>query len=114
MPDTLTPQQCESLDDLCDRFEAAWRKGTAITIESLLSEVGADLRRELLRELLLLESELLREAGKEPDESNYLERFSAYATVVKEAMSATIRLPDTVTDPPSSTEKSAATTRRAR
>ncbi|MDR1963390.1 MAG: serine/threonine protein kinase [Planctomycetaceae bacterium] len=50
------------IDDLCDEFEAALRKGDSVQIEDFLNRVEEEHRPQLLRELLEIEIEL--SAGK--------------------------------------------------
>jgi serine/threonine protein kinase len=68
----------ETLDHVvhvCDRFEAAWRAGPRPAIESFLPAEPDDLRREVLRELVVVELELRTVAGEKPDPAEYHRRF---------------------------------------
>ena len=78
----------ERVDELCDRFEAAWRAGAAPRIEDYLAEVEAADRAALLRELVALERELRRKRGERPEAQEYLDRFPEHAGVVRAAFGA--------------------------
>src|SRR5258706_16451198 len=64
-----------SIDCICDGFEAAWKRGERPRIEDLLQRVGTSERAELLRELLLVEWEILRQRNERIILENYLTRF---------------------------------------
>ena len=50
----------QRIDDACDRFEAAWRRGDRPDLESFLTDHSGPCRTSLLRELLALELDLRR------------------------------------------------------
>ncbi len=52
----LSSVQLSRIDDLCNRFEAAFQKGATPAIEEYLTEVEKPLRMSLLKELLQIDS----------------------------------------------------------
>jgi eukaryotic-like serine/threonine-protein kinase len=60
---------------LCEEFETCWRAGERPLIEEALERVPAHDRNELLKELIILEVELRRDAGETPSLSEYRVRF---------------------------------------
>ena len=60
------------IDRLCDEFEAAWRQGRPVSIESLLHRADAAEREPLLEELIRVEIALRRDAGQLPHQAAYL------------------------------------------
>ena len=52
------------LDEVCDKFEAAWKAGPTPRLSDYVSKVDAAARRPLLRELLRLEMHYRRRAGE--------------------------------------------------
>jgi serine/threonine protein kinase/formylglycine-generating enzyme required for sulfatase activity len=74
-----------TIDQLCTRFEAAWRAGEEPSLESYLGEVGADHQPVLLAELLPLDLEYRRERGDNPTAQAYTARFPHLDAVVRAA-----------------------------
>jgi serine/threonine protein kinase len=72
-------------DQICDRFEAAWKKGQSPEIEQYLGDVAESEQPALLRELLMLELSCLVARGQQPSQQTYLNRFPAHRTVVEDA-----------------------------
>jgi eukaryotic-like serine/threonine-protein kinase len=91
----------ERVDQVCDRFESAWRKGPRPLIEDFLAEIPVGERQELLLELVATELELRRGGGEDPGPREYASRFSGY-----DVLSATIF--DLATDPGRSAHEEAA------
>jgi serine/threonine protein kinase/formylglycine-generating enzyme required for sulfatase activity len=71
------------LDDVCDAFEEAWRAGRRPRIEEYLGGWKEPERCVLLEMLLGVEVELRRNAGDRPEPREYLERFAAYAELIR-------------------------------
>jgi serine/threonine protein kinase/WD40 repeat protein len=65
----------QRIDDLCSRFEDAWKAGQRPVVEEYLAEATGKERPELLLELLLLECEYRRRQGEQPGPDEYLIRF---------------------------------------
>jgi eukaryotic-like serine/threonine-protein kinase len=80
----------ERIDEACDRFEAAWREGSAPRIEGYLAEALEVDRPALLGELVALERELRRHRGEWPETEEYLERFAGDASVVAAVLQETL------------------------
>ena len=68
-------EQCR-LDEVCDRFEAAWRAGARPRIEEYLGDVTGAARLALLRELLALEVHYRQRGGEGPRPADYGDRFA--------------------------------------
>jgi hypothetical protein len=62
-------------EQVCDRFEAAWKAGARPCIEEHLAAVPEPERAALLRELILLEIDYRRLAGEQPAAEEFLARF---------------------------------------
>src|SRR5262249_59576900 len=63
------------LDEVCDRFEAAWAAGQNPRLEDYLGATPALHRAALLRELLLLDVHYRRQSGAAPQAADYQGRF---------------------------------------
>jgi hypothetical protein len=64
------------VDELCDRFEAAWKgTGARPRLEEYLADISGPERPTLLRELILLEADYRRLDGETPRPDDYLARF---------------------------------------
>ena len=59
------------LDQICDRFEAAWCAGQNPLIEDTIQGVNEPLRSQLLRELVALEVAYRRQSGETPVRAEY-------------------------------------------
>ena len=63
------------IDEICDRFEAAWKARQRPALEDYLAEGEGLPRPALLRELLRLELDYRRRAGERPTRAEYRARF---------------------------------------
>ena len=72
------------IDQVCDRFEAAWAKGLRPSIEDHLGDQPEAMRSALLRELLQSECEYRLRRGEKPTAAEYRVRFPELAAVVDE------------------------------
>jgi serine/threonine protein kinase len=72
------------IDELCDGFEAAWKAGKRPRLEDWLSQIGAEGRCGLLRELLLVEWEILRQRNQRLGVEEYVARFPSDDSFVRE------------------------------
>ncbi len=63
------------IDQVCDEFEAAWQRGDRPLIEDRLDHADTGARTGLLRELLLVEWEILRRRNEKLTLASYLARF---------------------------------------
>jgi WD40 repeat protein/tRNA A-37 threonylcarbamoyl transferase component Bud32 len=75
IPETLPLDLKRQLDQLCDRFEAAWNAGRQLCIEEYLSEASTAVLPALLRELVLLDVHYRRRRGETPLPADYVARF---------------------------------------
>ena len=73
----------ERILQVCDGFEAHWRRGERPRIEDLLARNLSLPRSALLRELLALELELTKASGVKPAVQYYRDRFPDCADVVE-------------------------------
>src|SRR5947209_2680988 len=65
------------VDQVCTRFETAWRQGVPPRIEDFLDELPEPDPAELLRELALLDVYYWCRRGEAPHLGDYLRRFPA-------------------------------------
>jgi serine/threonine-protein kinase len=81
----LAPPAARSqrIDTLCNQFETKFQAGQGPLIEDFLMQAEADLREDLLGELLAIEVWHRRVAGQEPLLEDYLHRFPTDATAVR-------------------------------
>ncbi len=70
------------LDTLCVQFEKAWRHGHTTAIEEYLEQSDTVLHPALLKELLLIELDRLRQKGIATDPGDYHRRFPQWAGIV--------------------------------
>lgn len=73
----------KEIDAICDAFEAGWRVGRNPRIEDELARVEASARASLLRELLLVEWELLEAGGAAIQGETYLARFPDHDSMIR-------------------------------
>jgi serine/threonine-protein kinase len=77
------------INELCERFEAAWRAGgIRPRIEDVLESAPELDRSPLAAELVALELELRREGGEAPIPGEYLDRFPGLSSAVESAFAA--------------------------
>ena len=79
------------LDQVCDRFEAAWRRGEQPRIEEYLEQTSADRRKTLLRHLLLVDVEYRVGRGDPVTAREYQERFPEHLEVIDPVFRETYR-----------------------
>lgn len=77
------------IDSICDDFEDAWTAGETPTIEDFLSQISADQRPALFRELLATELEFRRKSEACVPVDTYLVRFPHFTEVVNSVFSGT-------------------------
>jgi eukaryotic-like serine/threonine-protein kinase len=63
---TLPATAAEAVDQVCDRFEAAWQAGQNPHIEEYLRSADGPARSVLLRQLLMLELDYRSRSGPTP------------------------------------------------
>src|SRR5262249_36780246 len=83
-PDPEGLVRARRVNDACERFETAWRRGERPPIAEFVRD-GLDPREHeaLLRELLALEVELRQEVGEPVDTSELLARFDGQGSVLE-------------------------------
>ena len=77
-----SPADALNIDQICDRFEAAWMSGSRPTLEEYIAAVDEQCRLALLRELLLLDWHYRHQAGEFPKPAEYLARFPDARSVI--------------------------------
>ncbi len=78
----LTPAQWREVDDVCDRFEAAWRAGKQPRVEDYLSEIGSEIEDAVIKELLVMDAAYLQRSGVQPDADELVRRFPGHAATI--------------------------------
>ena len=77
----------ERIDDLCTKFEDAWRRDQPPTIESVLPHATSPVERDaLLAELLVLDIDYRRQRGDQPTVQEYCDRFPQDSDTVRRAL----------------------------
>jgi hypothetical protein len=82
------PKAIQWIEQVCDRFEAAWKAGHRPRIEDELAGAEGPARAALLRELLLIELSYRLRAGGQPVPDDYLVRFPDNGEAVRAAFAA--------------------------
>ncbi|MGE0759500.1 MAG: WD40 repeat domain-containing serine/threonine protein kinase, partial [Pirellulaceae bacterium] len=82
-PVTTSAGDVRQIEQICDRFEAAWRAGERPRLESYLTEATASLQGALLLELLPLDWEYRLRAGDPPQFPEYSARFPAVRSLIE-------------------------------
>src|SRR5207253_732867 len=67
----FSPSGAFLIDDLCDRFEAAWRSGQRPAIEGFVGNIAEPNRGRLVRDLVALDLDYRRKAGESPSIEDY-------------------------------------------
>src|SRR5262249_30516779 len=81
--DSLPSSKLQHVDEVCDRFEDAWKNGHQPRIEDYLGTTPEPERRHLFRELLLLDVALRRQSDEAPNLQEYQQRFCDYADLIE-------------------------------
>jgi hypothetical protein len=87
---SLAPEAARHVDDICTRFERAWKHGDRPRIEDFVDVAAGAERPALLRELITLEVELRSNRGEDPRPGEYRDRFPGQAAVVDAALASTV------------------------
>ena len=75
----------EHVDEICDRFDRAWKAGFRPRIEEYLEDETEPCASVLLHELLAAELQWRRHLGERPEREEYLERLRPHASLVDAA-----------------------------
>jgi hypothetical protein len=73
--ESLSPSRLQRVDEVCDRFENAWKAGQRPRIEDYLAGTVEGERAALLRGLIVLDTDCRRQAGEQPQAEEYHARF---------------------------------------
>jgi WD40 repeat protein len=65
-----------SIDEVCDNFEQQWASGSRPTIEKFALSITAELRWQVVRELIPIDLFFRVKEGEKPRSSDYSERFA--------------------------------------
>jgi serine/threonine protein kinase/tetratricopeptide (TPR) repeat protein len=103
---TILLDDRKRIDSVCDRFEAAWRRGERPDLLSFLSGIAEPVRSQLFRELLALELELRRGDGERLDPRSYRDRYREYSAIIDAAfaMEPSAETTDTPSGDPGATQ----------
>src|SRR5262245_1377081 len=82
MRNDSVPARLARQDNVCDRFEAAWRAGRRPRLENYLDTMSSAEQPQLLHELLMLELWYRYQNGEQPDPEEYRQRFPPHAELV--------------------------------
>jgi ribosomal protein S27E len=77
------------VDDVCDRFEAAWKAGQRPPLDAYLGDLPEEHRGRLLQELLAVELSYRRAASEQPEHDEYLRQFPQYGREIEAAFQTT-------------------------
>jgi serine/threonine protein kinase len=77
--------ETDPVETLCDEAEGRLRAGEPFVVESLVARCPAPRRERLVIELLLLEIDYQRRAGKQPLRDEYLAKYAAWGPQVESA-----------------------------
>jgi serine/threonine protein kinase/formylglycine-generating enzyme required for sulfatase activity len=93
LPDTesLGAEAIGHILRICERFEEQWRGGHRPRIEEYLDLAEPYLRTTLLRDLLIIEIELRKQAQDEPSPGEYRERFPDAGAIIDDIFTGRIR-----------------------
>ena len=83
---SLSPSVINRMDEVCDRFEAAWQAGLRPRIEDYLEETAGPEPSALWHDLLVLELVYRRRQGERPTPEEYRARFPAQVNLVSKAL----------------------------
>ncbi|HMF11630.1 MAG TPA: serine/threonine-protein kinase, partial [Gemmataceae bacterium] len=86
---TLSPEELERVDHVCDEFEEAWKRGVRPELKAFAKDLDTPVGKVLLRELLEVELAYRVERGEQPTVEEYTaifpERGKLIAAVFAEA-----------------------------
>jgi len=82
-----SPSLGGQVEEICDRFEAAWQAGRRPRIEDYLGDIPEPGRSVVLRELLELELAYRVRAGERPAPEDYCGRFPEHTALIASILS---------------------------
>src|SRR5438094_862948 len=83
--ESLPVSVARHLDQVCNRFEDAWRACQRPSLPEFLAQTDEPERPALLRELLRLDIEYRWRAGERPTPEEYLAQFPEHAELIHAA-----------------------------
>jgi WD40 repeat protein len=96
LDDALPLSLEQKVDEVCTRFEAAWKSEARPIVEDYLADLGIE-KPEVVRELILLEVFYRRQRGESCDLDDYLKRFpDVAADWMRRAVPASSAAPGTL------------------
>lgn len=95
MPETLPLALQQRIDQACDEFEAAWKRGERPSLQALWSQAAATDRAVLLEQLLLIELAYRRRNGEWPSAEEYCAQFPEASSLVLRVFGQKESLPKT-------------------
>ena len=72
MPQLQKKKNAQLIDDLCNEFEEHWTLESRGQFDAILDKAPAELREQLVTELVVVEVELMLDAGLEPKPEDYV------------------------------------------
>jgi anti-anti-sigma factor len=79
---TLSPEEAERVDHVCDEFEDVWKKGERPDLKSYVKDLDSPVGKVLLRELLKVELAYRIERGEQPMAEEYQAIFLEHADLI--------------------------------
>jgi serine/threonine protein kinase len=76
---TLSPEEAERVDCVCDEFEDAWKRGERPELKRYVNDLDTPVGKVLLHELLKLELEYRGRKGEQPTTEEYRALFPDHA-----------------------------------
>ena len=100
---TLSQEELERVDRVCDRFEDRWRNGQRPALNDFVQDLDSPVGRIMLRELLIVELDYRGQRGEQLPVEEYQALFPNHANLVAavfgEAMDQRNRSQGTTTPP---------------
>jgi serine/threonine protein kinase len=83
----LSPSLVRLVDEVCDRFEAAWQAGQRPQLEDFVRGTVTLVQSTLLQELLAMGLAYRRRSGEQPDAEEYRRRFPDHVETISAVFS---------------------------
>jgi anti-anti-sigma factor len=80
---TLSPEEAQRVDCVCDRFENAWKSGQRPELKSFLENLDTPIGKVMLRELLEVEFAYRVRGGEQPTLEEYQANFPDHANLIE-------------------------------
>ena len=92
----LSAAEARQIDQICDRFEAAWKTGERPDLNAYLGTFAEPVRSALLRQMLLLDLEYARRAGENRKPGDYHTRFPDDTAVIADVCREVVESADEI------------------